>query len=536
MKSRFFLIACIVLLLSSCSTPKTGGTYKPTTEYENVTSSVTANQESTVQLSDGAQITIPENSLTGDSTVTIERNASKTASMPPLGDKDLPLSDFYNFQIEGGQLIGPVDLVIPFDESKLPKQDGFLVAMIPTAQGWKYVPVETFGNKANLYTTELGDPLIAWHFVCLPGRIDLSYPGSPDKCNSEEGIRKQADAGLLLCDPKITLSTIIDDQNKTVQIVGRLVPLTEKYFGVTERKPASSVQVSILLNDNFVGVESKEFKATTDANGNFSITLDAKDPSTRLKDGFNRISATAKCDPWFGEIAVESSGWDDGFRLHLTETAEAKPPIVAEPPASQPQPISPPKSPTDKIPVPNVIGINFEDAQKILEDLGFNTTWIDGKSKLELGKIYSQSPIAGTLSVPHRTTVVIYRTTEVVTTPPECAQLNLTPEECANAGKHLYSSGEITKYIDGVETNGTIHVCSNPTEAFLQAHEWWFFSSPTNAIDPTYKKSGDNLYSQYDTWGPSGFATIEFTADGFIFKYFIEEQLCTETIWTRIEN
>jgi hypothetical protein len=122
------------------------------------------------------------------------------------------------------------------------------------------------------------------------------------------------------------------------------------------------------------------------------------------------------------------------------------------------------------------------------------------------------------------------------TQPAECAQLSLTPEECANAGKHLYSSGETIKFIDGVETNGVIHVCTEPNEAFLQEHEWWFFSSARNAIDPTYKKSGDNSYSQYENSGPSSFGTIEFTAAGFIFRYYIEEQLCTETAFTRIEN
>jgi beta-lactam-binding protein with PASTA domain len=82
--------------------------------------------------------------------------------------------------------------------------------------------------------------------------------------------------------------------------------------------------------------------------------------------------------------------------------------------------------------------MTFEDAQKTLEDLGFNTTWIVGRSNLELGKVYSQAPVAGTHYVPHRTTVVLYRTTEVVTTPPECAKLNLTPEECSNYGTHDY--------------------------------------------------------------------------------------------------
>lgn len=202
MKFRIFLITSVMFIFA-CATitfgsPQTGGTYSPKSEYERVTQPVAANQESTVQLNDGAQITIPENSLTGDSTVTIERNPSKTASLPPLGNMDLPLSDFYNFQVEGGQLAGPVDLIIPFDESKLPKQNGYLVAMIPMEQGWKYIPVEANGNKINLYTTELGDPLFGWHFICDPG-------DSKEACEKTR-IKIHEDAAI--CSPDIALSIV----------------------------------------------------------------------------------------------------------------------------------------------------------------------------------------------------------------------------------------------------------------------------------------------------------------------------------------
>jgi len=191
------------------------------------------------------------------------------------------------------------------------------------------------------------------------------------------------------------------------------------------------------------------------------LTIDPKEhPEIASADrgAINYIYATAECERLYAiKEIVEGSV---PFLYHPPTQQQTTTNLPTQPPVTQFQTFTPPQSPTDKIPVPNVIGMTFDDAQKTLEDLGFNTTWINGNSNLELGKIYSQAPVAGTLSVPHRTTVVIYRTTEVVSIPLECAQLNLTPEECANAGTHEYSSSTKITYSDtptrcGDESNST---------------------------------------------------------------------------------
>jgi hypothetical protein len=133
--------------------------------------------------------------------------------------------------------------------------------------------------------------------------------------------------------------------------------------------------------------------------------------------------------------------------------------------------------------------MDFDAAQKTLEDLGFNTTWIDGKSSLELGKIYSQAPAAGTLSVPHRTTVVVYRTTEVVAAIPTCADLNLTPEEMANCDTHEYQEKSCVAELVSGDPGVNQFSCSPPSNR--EQNFFWLFAG----LKKDYKKTGTNTYT-----------------------------------------
>lgn len=164
--------AIFAFLITACTQK-----FKPA-DYTSTTGTASSAQETQISLDDGAAISVPETSVDGEVSVTIERNPDKAKSLPPLPKEVVQVGNFYNFQIEGGKLTGPVDLIIPFNASKLPKQDGFLVAMIPTDSGWDYIPVIASDNKVDLYTSELGDPLIAWHFSCM----DLLDP----ECEAKE--------------------------------------------------------------------------------------------------------------------------------------------------------------------------------------------------------------------------------------------------------------------------------------------------------------------------------------------------------------
>lgn len=54
----------------------------------------------------------------------------------------------------------------------------------------------------------------------------------------------------------------------------------------------------------------------------------------------------------------------------------------------------------------------FENAFKLIQSLGFNYIWVNGKSGYELGMVYEQAPAAGMYYVPHRTSVLLRRSSE----------------------------------------------------------------------------------------------------------------------------
>ena len=156
---RFLLLAGLVIFLSSCNANK----FEPS-EYISTTGSAQPGQESRIELEDGAAIVVPANSLQGEVEITVERNPEKINNLPPLGDEVVQLGDFYNYEVSG-ELTGPVDLILPFDENQIPEEEGIMVFGYPSEEGWEYIPVIPDGNKVTIYTVNVGDPIIAWHFA-----------------------------------------------------------------------------------------------------------------------------------------------------------------------------------------------------------------------------------------------------------------------------------------------------------------------------------------------------------------------------------
>lgn len=153
---------------NNSSTPK----FTPSTYAEN-SGGTWRGKDTIISLDDGARITVFSESFENPVDVLVERNPPKATSLPPLGDDVVQLSDFYNFQVNG-ELIGPVQIRIPFDNSLIPNKPGVLTIAYPTNNGWKFTPVSSYNGYVTFQTTELGDPLIAWHFVDTD-QINLEY-------------------------------------------------------------------------------------------------------------------------------------------------------------------------------------------------------------------------------------------------------------------------------------------------------------------------------------------------------------------------
>lgn len=489
MKKYTLLTFCTIFLffITSC-----GQKFKQA-EYSTVSSTANPLQESTIDLDDGASITIPSDSVEVDVTVTIERNPEKAKALPPLPDGFVQISDFYNFEISGGKLVGPVDITLPINKDLIPQKDGILVAAFPTGTDWVYRPVSAESNMVTVYTDHLGDPLIAWHFT-----------------DEKE---------LHFCDPGIPINVIPIVGNRTddFQIVGRLKPIGKEFLTFLGDKLASLVlgqEISTYagfrpLEIEFNGEPSKTISATTKADGTFEVTINPeKFVYLGLKDGVNRLKVTGTCVMGLTDSISTSVGYSS-FEISLQEQSIETAPAETELPSSESVTILPPQSHTDKIPIPNVVGMTFDNAQHALENLGFNITWIDGKSTLEVGQVYLQSPKAGSISVPHRTTVVLYRTTEKVEQLSECAQLNLTPEEFANCGWFTY---RLVTCEDIVGDH-----CKNAIYRDIEVNYYLWASSG--------EKLGNNTYrAKIDYTDQSGniipaitqFTTITFTLDGAI--------------------
>lgn len=389
--------------MSSCSTKK----YSPQ-EYISATGIASPDTETKVELADGAGIIIPENSLDSEATIKVERNPDKATKLPSLDDGFVQVSDFYNFEIINGNLTGPVDLTFPINQDLIPKKDGVLVMAIPTENGWEYVPAEAKDGKVTIFTDNIGDPIIAWHF------------------NDPADIKP-------ICDPEIAVQAVQNGDN--VEIIGKLMPIRASlnFFGTTV-EPAGGISVSIVLNKETEGETEKRFTAETQSDGSFSLTLE---PSQGLKENWNWVFVNAQCkETWWGFHTVQSKGYAE-FKYSMPSVSEpVATPTVSSQSTIVPTIVAQQPTPTGAVLIPNFTGKTFTEAKDWLEANGFKYTWIDGSSSYDLGMVYKQAPVGGQYKVPHRTTVVLYRTNEKVTDP--CALMSLTPEECANNGLHQY--------------------------------------------------------------------------------------------------
>ena len=288
MNKSFGLTLLIGVLLSvfisSCNSNK----YKPS-EYSSATGVASPGVETKIELEDGAGIVIPADSIDQQVNVKVERNPEKAKSLQPLDEDFIQLSDFYNFEIEGN-VNAPVDLILPFDAENSPDETGILVYAYPTESGWEYIPVASEGNKVRLYTTRIGDPIIAWHFV------------NPEKI---EGILKDSK----YCDPTIAVSVIPEqgDSTQDYKIVGRVEPLSQDITTKLGDKLASlilgqetstfgNLPIEIIINND----PQKTISTRTHQDGSFEVTINPeKDSPLGFREKLNELEVKTQCDSLF---------------------------------------------------------------------------------------------------------------------------------------------------------------------------------------------------------------------------------------------
>ncbi len=386
MKKLSFLTVFIILLGSSIISSCDSSGYKPA-DYISTTGIAEPGQETRIELEDGASISIPFNSLDSQVEVKIERNPEKAQVLPPMDENFVQLSDFYNFEVISGNLTGPVDLTFPINSDLIPDESGVLVMAIPTESGWEFVPVESKNGKVAIFTDQIGDPIIAWHFA----------ENTP------------------LCDPEIAVQGI--QNGDKVEIIGKLLPVRKSLFADSQEEPASDIPVTIELNRQYGsgGLESYILSTTTQNDGSFSVTLDS---SQGLKEGWNWIFVNAQCNkPWWGEYVVLSEGYGE-FKYTPPVVEQASNSQPGEPPVVD-QPTEPP-IPAGAVLLPDFIGQPIDNAINWLEQNDFKYTWIDGSSTYDLGMVFNQAPAGNQYKVPHRTVVLLYRTikTELATGTP----------------------------------------------------------------------------------------------------------------------
>lgn len=503
-----FIILLGGSIISSCSSSG----YKPA-EYISTTGVTESGQETKIELDDGAAIIIPANAIDSEVSVKVERNPEKANNLPPLDENIVKVGDFYNFEIDG-TINGAVDLVLPFNPDLVPENEaGVLVAAIPTENGWKYIPVIPDGNKVTLYTDQIGDPLIAWHFVPCTDRTDVSYDGHPDTACEDEQAKK------LVCDPDIALDVV--QNGEQFDVTGNVLPVAKNFFGSAVSEPAANIPVKIILNAGWRGA-GQSYSVTTGDDGSFSFSIDQ---SKGLEEGWNWVFAKAECDPWWGKIVVESNGYAE-FKYtpaiveQPSSTQPTESPLATEPTASTEEPI-----PTGAILLPNFVGQDIDNAIDWLESNGFKYTWIDGSSTYDLGMVYNQTPAGGQYKVPHRTVMVLYRTVEKIDNP--CAVLNLTAEECANTGRHTYQVSCSMTTVERIDTNTGTELCGCKDDDKSEYSVIISFPIENTLIfegnKKTFTKTALNTYTSYETINGSNFNTkntynVIFSLQGYSYE------------------
>ena len=152
-----------------------------------------------------------------------------------------------------------VDLVFPLNEDKLPNEDGILTIAVPSGEGWEYIPVSNNDGKVIYYTFDLGDPIIAWHFIKSDEQINY--------------YREQMQKELTICDPYIDLeisptSGIVGTE---IQINGQVLPLRgnvpnwqENWGNLFNLKLAANIPVYLSFGSSYLNSIYGEITLKTD--------------------------------------------------------------------------------------------------------------------------------------------------------------------------------------------------------------------------------------------------------------------------------
>jgi hypothetical protein len=505
MKTKFTTFVIISFLVgsfvSSCSQNK----FK-SSEYISTTGSAQPGQETRIELEDGAAIVVPANSLREEVHITVERNPEKINDLPPTDDNAIQLGDFYNFEIEG-ELTGPVDLVLPFDESRIPEENGVMIFARPNEDGWEYIPVIPDGNTVTLYTNNVGDPLVMWHFeneeIADKDRIQFNF-----------------------CDPKITAYVLPEEglATESFTVIGRVrLPgkklidkmsdaITSFILGKDTSETVGRVPIEIIVNSNPL----RTIGGLSEPDGSFSFDINPEeDALLDIAEGLNHLEINAVCDAFLTDYKTTSTG-NASFTVlapipGIIETEE-----VAEQP--EPEPI-----PEGAVMLPYFVGKSFDEATDWLEKNGFGYTWVDGSSPYDVGFVFDQAPASGQYKVPHRTIVVLHRTNETVIIPTIeptvdiCSSLNLTLEECANAGTHEYLFSTNIGEVIFKQPHDNL-TCGGWSLDPPYRIEFTFFEGGVEKGNNNFVKVSDNTYKgNYPVYneGDERIAIFTFRQDGF---------------------
>ncbi|MBT7190020.1 MAG: PASTA domain-containing protein [Anaerolineae bacterium] len=455
-KLSVLLFVGVAIFLSACS----GAKDFEAAEYISNSGTARVGEETRIELEDGAAIVVPSNAINEPVSITVERSPEKANSLPPLGDDVVQLGDFYNFEITEGEILGPVDLVLPFDEALIPDKQGILVFGYPTEDGWEYIPVEAQDDKVTLYTAQVGDPLIAWHFV------DINNPEN-----------------LTVCDQKIPLS--VTQNGDTFLVTGKLDARSRnllEFLGGANPKPAANVRVHIKINQRDIQ-EQGQYIVETDENGVFSLEINSL---RGLREGWNWVFVNADCESLFEEFAYHSEGYAE-FKYEPEKKVEETQEEIVETVVEE-------TIPEGAVLLPDFTGKTLEEATDWLEENGFGYTWIDGTSTYDIGTVYGQAPESGEYKVPHRTIVVLHKTSNKLSHPYGCDISELTDEEKSVCGKHIFEVSCSTIMDSG---------CSCGISAYGEREiEYRFvinngqYTLETESI--AYEKTESNQY--YSTW------------------------------------
>ena len=332
-------------------------------------------EETMLELSDGASVVVPAGSASKEVKIILERNPDKAKNMPALGEYMVPISSFYNIETAGEGLVGPVEIHLPVDKSLIPEgMTGSLVALYPDGKGgWRSEPVEEINGKVVLYTDNLSDPLNAWYFHPLKKIPTENLPPTReeilnDRCRRLSGIvdaeckTKElqnlwdaAKRNTPLCDPKLALQVTSGDGRlgAQVEVFGRVVSsfaLAGSGIPDDPGKVYQNLPVEIKVNYKDVRETPKTINVNTDSEEKFQLTLDSSGPDSGLKEGWNWIFANSKCPGGNGFPESESRGYAE-FKLLPKETENGEPTPT----------VGPVQPAAGTVVLPDVTGLSLED-------------------------------------------------------------------------------------------------------------------------------------------------------------------------------